>query len=227
MLHAIDSREFEPLVEALSALPLRESANLEQRLIVVRRALADEMKDIWKTALRTVKFRSPLLVLDEAHHVKNPSTKLASLFMTEESAGDSRLVSEGGPLAGKFERMLFLTATPFQLGHAELIRVLDRFEGIDWRSPMTPSLTRPQFKEEISTLGQVLDDAQSAALRLDGSWSRLPHEAEATGLQEADAVERWWESARNAHDEGPLADVAEQVRRTREAMGKAEVALSP
>ena len=34
-----------------------------------------------------------------------------------------------GPFAGVFDRMLFLTATPFQLGHHELVEVLRRFDG--------------------------------------------------------------------------------------------------
>jgi superfamily II DNA or RNA helicase len=59
-----------------------------------------------------------LLVLDEAHHLKN-TTRLSSLFADEEALADSQAVSRG-PLAGVFARMLFLTATPFQLGHHEL-----------------------------------------------------------------------------------------------------------
>jgi hypothetical protein len=29
--------------------------------------------------------------------------------------------------------VLFLTATPFQLGHGELLQLHDRFRAIDWR----------------------------------------------------------------------------------------------
>src|SRR6185436_15473590 len=94
-------------------------------------------------------------------------------FATEESLADSKYFEQAGPLGGKFERMLFLTATPFQLGHAELIRVLDRFEGVRWGGSQAPSMTLPEFKAEIAILGDVLDDAQSSALRLDRAWSRL------------------------------------------------------
>ena len=37
-----------------------------------------------------------------------------------------------GAMANAFDRMLFLTATPFQLGHQELVRVLERFGDVRW-----------------------------------------------------------------------------------------------
>jgi hypothetical protein len=35
-------------------------------------------------------------------------------------------------MARAFDQMLFLTATPFQLGHHELLSVLDRFGDVRW-----------------------------------------------------------------------------------------------
>jgi hypothetical protein len=75
-----EDKELTDLVEELRFLPLRESANIGERLTNVRRALNAAMDKVWKLALRRASFRSPLLILDEAHHVKNPATRLASLF---------------------------------------------------------------------------------------------------------------------------------------------------
>jgi len=226
-LEDMESKHFDPLVEVLRDVPLRESAYLEERLTEVRRALASEMERVWQEALLRARFRSPLLVLDEAHHVRNPETKLASLFGQPEFDAEAKLVSNGGPLANKFDRMLFLTATPFQLGHAELIRVLERFEGINWKGQRAPTMTREAFKSEINTLASTLDDAQGAALRLDSAWGRLT--AEHIGIEtptEAD-VEGWWSEATRTNGEGIVAQVAQQVDYTREAIKNAERALSP
>jgi ERCC4-related helicase len=227
VLNSMESTEFEDLVESLRQLPQRESPNLEDRLKEARQGIAAAMEHVWKLALTRADFRSPLLVLDEAHHVKNPATRLASLFATEDSVKDSEFFKSAGPLGGKFDRMLFLTATPFQLGHGELIRVLDRFEGIAWTGSTPPSMTRDQFKIELGQLGRVLDDAQASALRLDGTWGRL----ETQHLESPDGIvmnlDEWWEGAQNAEGEGLVAQVAEQVRRTRHAMENAETALSP
>lgn len=226
-LEEMESRHFEPLVEALREVPLRESTYLEDRLIAVRRALSVEMERVWQQALLRAKFHSPLLVLDEAHHAKNPETKLASLFGRQEFDEESNLVARGGPLADRFDRMLFLTATPFQLGHGELIRVLERFAGIDWNSRRAPSLSLEAFRAEIASLAGALDDAQAAALRLDSTWGRLT--AEHVGVEaptDAD-IEQWWSTASLAEGEGIVAQVAQRVRYTREAMKTAEAALSP
>ncbi|HVC12263.1 MAG TPA: helicase-related protein [Burkholderiales bacterium] len=225
-LDEMESHYFEPIVEALRAVPLRESARVEERLKDVRKALAQSMEEVWQLALSRCHFRSPLLVLDEAHHVKNPETKLASLFVNEEFDAESNL-TVSGPLANKFDRMLFLTATPFQLGHGELIRVLERFEGVDWRGSRAPSLTREQFKAELAVLASTLDDAQSAALRLDGAWGRLT--AEHVGIESpTDAeIESWWAKAGATEGEGILAQVVQQVRYTGNAMKKAELGLAP
>jgi hypothetical protein len=50
---------------------------------------------------------------------------MARQLQHQDSESDLKLGD--GALAGSFDRMLFLTATPFQLGHHELVRVLQRF----------------------------------------------------------------------------------------------------
>lgn len=219
--------EFDDVVESLRRLPLRESANLEDRLTDARREIAGAMERVWKVALARADFRSPLVILDEAHHVKNPATRLASLFASEEAAKESEFFKSAGPLGGKFERMLFLTATPFQLGHAELIRVLERFEGISWTGVHAPSLTRTEYKSELKHLGEILDDAQAAALRLDRAWGRLRPEHFVGANGDCLDPDSWWNQVKDEQGEGLVPQLIDQVRRTRSAMEESERALSP
>ncbi|MDB5531678.1 MAG: rapA 3, partial [Devosia sp.] len=225
-LEEMQGCDFESIVDALRYVPLRDSPKVHERLKAVREALRQEMEVVWQQAFRRARFHSPLLVLDEAHHLKNPATKLASLFVTEEGAAESGLFSSGGALAGKFDRMLFLTATPFQLGHAELIRVLERFEGIDWQGTCPPSIIREHFRSELSVLAKTLDDAQGAALRLDRAWGRLTAEHVGSSSSESD-IDLWWESAKDSEGEGVVAQVVQHVDYTRRAMKEAERALAP
>ena len=166
-----------PLRDALERMPLRQSKNVADRIKNVRRSLRDSLQEIWKKALVGARFRSPLLILDEAHHLKNPATRLASLFVDDEAHGDAHVLS--GALAGHFERMLFLTATPFQLGHHELLNVLDRFRGIRWR-PGSPTASREEMEAELGRLGTVLDEAHRATSFLDARWPLLGKDDVAT-----------------------------------------------
>lgn len=226
-LEAMSGEELKEVVAGLYDLPRRDSDNISSRLTAARQGIAKAMEDVWKVALRRADFHSPLLILDEAHHVKNPATKLAGLFATEESAKDSEYVDSAGPLGGKFDRMLFLTATPFQLGHVELIRVIQRFEGIDWKGAGAPALTLPGFNSEIVSLGRALDDAQAAALRLDRSWGRLTDDKLVGDDGAPVGVDDWWASIQGQQIEGVVGEVREQVGRSRDAMIQGERLLSP
>ncbi|HWP45504.1 MAG TPA: helicase-related protein, partial [Blastocatellia bacterium] len=226
-LDEMDGKQFEPLVEELRRLPLRESSRVGERLMEVRRALADVMSEIWSLTLQKARFQSPLLILDEAHHLKNPSTRLASLFVDEEAARESVYFESGGALGGKFDRMLFLTATPFQLGHGELIRVLERFEGINWQSRRRPAITRDGFREEISGLASALDDAQAAALRLDRAWARLGPDHILNNEGDPFDSDRWWQKVQADPGEGVVGQVIAQVDATAKAMRAAEALLRP
>ena len=89
------------LRQELEQLPLRESKYVEDRLGEVRRALAAAMQDVWQGTLREARFRSPLIILDEAHHLKNPATRLASLFVEASGKEDAEVLK--GPLQGRSE----------------------------------------------------------------------------------------------------------------------------
>ena len=99
---------------------------------------------------------------------------------------------EAGLLAKQFDRMLFLTATPFQLGHHELLNVLQRFSTINWESPYAPPMTSSLYKEELNNLLKQLDHSQLAARRLDNSWGKLKESDLAINRQEYHDVYSWW-----------------------------------
>lgn len=227
-LNDLDPEQVNALAEALRALPLRESPYIDERLKAVRHELSALLSGVWKELLRKANFRSPLLILDEAHHVKNPGTRLASLFVDDEAAKESEYFESGGALGGKFDRMLFLTATPFQLGHNELINILNRFEGIAWASQRKPLLDRPTFKAELKDLAEALDESQSAALRLDRAWGKLKSEHMVDGNDAELRPELWWESIKHrTDDEGLVGQIVRQVLATKAAMSLAEGRLRP
>jgi ERCC4-related helicase len=161
-------------------LPLQRSPNLEARLKMVRSALTSEVAAVWREALLKLDLDLPLLILDEAHHTKNPYTKLAGLFENQEARDEADKLR--GELGGVFHRMLFLTATPFQLGHHELIEVLERFTGVRW-----DDLDRDSYVRQLEELKLALDTSQAAALRLDRSWGRL-----SVADVPRDSSNAWW-----------------------------------
>lgn len=179
------------LRECLRGLPARKSATLDERLETARHAINTALLGMWPSTLAKARFRSPLLILDEAHHLKNPATRLASLFVTDEARDDAGAIT--GALDGAFERMMFLTATPFQLGHHELLNVIGRFSGVAWRT-LDP-YTREQFEAEVKTLGSALDRAQHSAAELDRRWLSL-RQGDFTGPGgEPLCSDDWWREA--------------------------------
>ncbi|MFM8559438.1 MAG: hypothetical protein ACKOC6_07530, partial [bacterium] len=179
-----------PLREALAAMPRRASDSIKERLANTRRAIVAAMRDVWDQSLMAANFRSPLLIRDEAHHVRNSRTRLASLFVSPEGQEVSRSLE--GALANRFERMLFLTATPFQMGHTELLSVLDRFRGIGWDWTRIGT-TRARFENQLEELGKQLDRMQLASVDLDDKWGLLqPSDVGHEAMNEA-ALESWWE----------------------------------
>lgn len=87
-------------------------------------------------------------------------------------------------MAKAFDRMLFLTATPFQLGHHELVQVLNRFGDVKWNPRELGE--RDQFQKKLLDLQKDLDETQRCCIALQRAWSRLrPEDVE-------DNVESWW-----------------------------------
>jgi superfamily II DNA or RNA helicase len=171
----------------------------------------------------------PLLVMDEAHHLKNPQARLSGLFKNPEAKNDAEEISRGA-LGGVFDRMLFLTATPFQLGHHELCSVLERFEGIAWDSKAAPPCGREAFRRQVGEVRKRLDAAQLLALNLDAAWGSLRAEdlvadGRVFGVAE---IESWWMSVSSAASRTPAAEhVLAACRRTSELMRAAESTLRP
>lgn len=168
-------------------LPRRTSEHIKERLQNVRKILNDEAKAVWASCLKRIKLQLPLLIFDEAHHLKNAQTQLVTkLFhdpLTEE---------EAGLLTDQFDRMIFLTATPFQLGHHELYRVLERFKTINWNSSSSLYLSKNSFIDELSLFLKQLDDSQIAARKLDLSWGKLTYDdLKINGIVYTNIYE-WW-----------------------------------
>lgn len=211
------------LRDALGHLPLRDSARIKKRIRNVQDQLGEVLPGIWRDVLRAARFHSPLVILDEAHHLKNPATRLASLFVKEDADKEGRALQNA--LGGMFDRMLFLTATPFQLGHGELLNVLDRFRGIRW----WPQRGREDFEARIEELRRALDDSRQASVSLDQKWARLTPDDLRTrdgALLDADA---WWEMAQagEAAESGRTAEVLRAYRAAHAAMKNAERLLRP
>ncbi|WP_028064629.1 C-terminal helicase domain-containing protein [Solirubrobacter soli] len=197
-----------------SQLPLRSSQSLEHRLKMMRSATTTEVTAIWKRCLAELDLDLPLLILDEAHHAKNPATRLAGLFANQEAREEVEALRGG--LGGVFDRMLFLTATPFQLGHEELIEVLRRFIGVRWND-----LDRAAYEARLEELRRALDDMQAAALRLDRAWGRLTPEDVSAARRS-----RWWADS-GEHAPDSVRAVAATWSEVRERAGAAATALRP
>jgi len=170
---AARSLKLQELRTAIDSLPIRSSADvqrLQRRLEGPRKALATATQATWKWLLSSTNVDLPLLVVDEAHRLKNPSTQISKLF-AERTSGD-----DAGAFRGMFRRMLFLTATPFELGHSELIQVLSRMSAV---RPLDPAPASP-LKDRLEALKKTLTQAQATALTLDVAWGRLVRDDLAT-----------------------------------------------
>jgi ERCC4-related helicase len=206
----------------LETMPRRESKYLGSNITSLRQQLRDEIDALWKQVKGRMKIKLPLLIFDEAHHLKNPETQLVkSLFRS----GSDDAESVNGAFHGVFSKMLFLTATPFQLGHYELISVLKHFESVAWMT----SEDKSSYAHALEVLKMVLDAAQEGALRLDQAWSRLRAEDLLVGGQPGLNEEEWWSKAMVAEavltERGQAA--LRQSHATETKMREAEALLRP
>ena len=178
-------RDFEPLLAAIKSIPRRHSKHLQHRLKETRATLEELADFIWSECARHIPENLPLLILDEAHHTKNARTRLASLF---HESGQK----DAGQLTRVFERMLFLTATPFQLGHNELCSILRRFDGIRWDGQYPPVLSALEYEATVVSLHEALDASQLKSRRLDETWGRLTASDLLVNGVHSEDEDRWW-----------------------------------
>ncbi len=227
IIDAMEALDTDEIYRALQELPKRESKNYRDYVVAVRRDLKRILRDVWNVCLEKLKLRLPLLILDEAHHLKNADTDLASLFRCKDSAADADELK--GRLAGVFDRMLFLTATPFQLGHNELCSILDRFEGISWSGVSAPTSSREEFAEQRQALREALDRAQESAVSLDVAWGKLRQEDLVIAERVFAGVDDWWPAARVATSglTAVATDVMVRYQQTKERMSQAQQQLQP
>ena len=228
-LRDFDTDEVAKVYAALDQhVPRNETGSYEERLKVARAVLRDALKKLWAKSLGSLEFKLPLLILDEAHHLKNQHTQLARLIHTPEAQADAEMMHERGALEGVFERMLFLTATPFQLGHHELCSVLERFRGIAWNTKAAPLGGREEFRRQVTALRDQLDAAQEAALTLDSQWGHLRQDDLVLDEQPAVSVEAWWNGLSSTPVHTLQAErVLASYQRTDARMRAAERALRP
>lgn len=200
--HIVDALEdvslkalLDRLWEEIQNIPKRESSQLESRLKIFRKSINTLMPKIWKICFLKSKIQLPLLILDEAHHLKNDGTRLASMFSSQEALNDADTISKGGQLASVFERMLFLTATPFQLGHHELCNILNRFNGISWDSKIAPVGGKDLYSDKLTKLRHALDESQNKAKILEREWGKLGIEDLITNNKKyfLNTVDDWWD----------------------------------
>ena len=198
--HAEDL-DFGQLIAVLRGeeIPGRRGRPSDARRNEARSQLNEACQALFEDWLQKVRWRSPLVVLDEAHHAKNDETRLSSLFRSKET---ERLVAvDRGPgirpiLWEKFDRMLFLTATPFQLGHHELVRVLRSFAAVRWLGRHSPGRTRDEFLLAMAELEKRLDRSRLCGRALDRLWGCLDLEGIGLGADGDDpesAARCWWE----------------------------------
>jgi ERCC4-related helicase len=225
VVQALRQIDLKSLADALKHMPVRARGSderLSDRLSVARRALRQVEEQLWRKLLAQARWRSPLLVMDEAHHLKNPRTSLARQLQSPELEHDLR--TGDGAMAHAFDRMLFLTATPFQLGHLELVRVLQRFGDVRWNAN---ELGAPEdFQASLSELGKRLTESQRSAIALQRCWSRLRPEDSGDGGD----VAVWWTQLLHSSRESltshqrAVVDAYDVAKSCREA---AEMALRP
>jgi ERCC4-related helicase len=210
-IDSFKSLGLEAVADAIEKMPIRATGGEErvsERIEQVRKALQVVERTLWAEVVRNARWRSPLLVLDEAHHLKNEEVILAKQLQDTDSAtrmGD-------GALSKSFDRMLFLTATPFQLGHYELVNVLRRFQDVRWDAKALGQ--QDDFEKQLAALLSKLDSCQRASIELQRAWNRL----EPQSFDGAGSPDDWWRGVMSRS----LDELSVYERRVREAFEKAK-----
>jgi superfamily II DNA or RNA helicase len=209
----------------LDQIPKKRTAHYAERVIHSRKAISKAINAFWGELRGRLDLKLPLLIFDEAHHLKNSKTQLVRSLFQDDSHDDEAVK---GTFRGVFSRMLFLTATPFQLGHNELLSVLGLFESIDWDAGAKPGLDKDRYRDHLEALRCKLDKAQEEGLALDRAWGRLSL-ADLIHDDSPEDADTWYAVAeKNPELLGETAAFAlRQVDRTNAAMRQAEALLKP
>lgn len=218
--------DWSELITLLGDLPGKRPEYVSSELKKEWRSKFNEaFQSIYKQMLSILKWKSPLLILDEAHHIKNDATNIAKLFRPESQEAVATLKN-------KFDRMLFLTATPFQLGHAELIRVLKSFSAIRWNTPNAPEGTEDEFVTKIDSLEKSLDQNRIAARTFDRLWGKVKRSV--VGITEYDSLAEaevktlhWWHKTVEKPKENWQHQLIEAYDRLRKSKEDAQNLLRP
>lgn len=230
LIQKVKRDELLPVVNMLRTdLPGDKGRVAKDTLQFTRRELNNALDKVYKGFLRDAMWHSPLVILDEAHHLKNPKTKISSIFADKQEVDDCL-----GFLDDTFSRMVFLTATPFQLGHREMIEVLSRFKSINWNNEEK----KIQFKNTLRDLENSLNESQTYTRRLDSLWGTLKIENMMQEVEEYNIdlastepekiSEIWWElaSSEKLISEKARA-IAELVEKIKSYNALAQKALRP
>ena len=143
---------------ALNKTTLKPLAPLLQRYREGERGMQIDMRAAVQDVRRLVGRRalpdSGLVIIDEAHNLKSTSSAIYRSLM--------------GVLDQHFDALLFLTATPFQLGRHELLTIIDFFKAsrLHKQNPTA-------FADQRQALSDAMDDHVDALKRFGKSWRDL------------------------------------------------------
>jgi hypothetical protein len=144
--------------DALTQDVLRPLQPLLRRYSQGERGLADEMRQAVQDVRRKVGRRAlpdaALVIIDEAHNLKSASSAVYRSLMSV--------------LDQQFDALLFLTATPFQLGRHELLIIVEFFRAAK-RAEADPD----GFETQRRTLGDAMDRHIEALARFGAAWRDL------------------------------------------------------
>ncbi|MFN2315797.1 MAG: helicase-related protein, partial [Gemmatimonadales bacterium] len=220
LIRSMQHLDLDVMARALELLPIRargDSGRMDERIRAARDEIRKSEGVLWRQALARANWRSPLLVLDEAHHLKNPKTTLAQMFQEFDEEGSRR---GAGAIHSKFDRMCFLTATPFQLGHRELVNVLRRFGGVRWDRAALGE--HKDFEQRIDDLAGALDHTQRTSMHFQRTWRRL-------GPDDAELLDQWVELCERPREalEAQLRAALDAFDKARESRHVAQETLRP
>lgn len=170
-----------------------------------RSSFWEDIRELCRAALgQTVPHSLPLVVVDEIHNWKNHPTSWSRFLHT---------------LGLRVDRLLGLSATPFQLGPHELVSVLDL------RRCISLSAQRASFLDErVAALGADLRAAGAAGESLRTAWTEV-------AATDADDLEAAWpghgNSARSAGLPPRLHRAVDAALGVRDANARLSIGLRP